>query len=107
MPLYPIQNLPVYRLNILLILKIDLNLHFITNMTKDLPITLKNYLEQVLGQTPNWQDREIWFSISNNRWELLMLKYKAQPQDILVFPFLSLVSGFKICYSFHLIAFVF
>ena len=46
----------------------------------------KNYLEQVLGRTPNWQDREIWFSLSNN-----ILKYKAPPQDILVFPFLSLV----------------
>ena len=53
-----------------------------------------NYLEQVLGRTPNWQDREIWFSISNDRWELLTLKYKAQPQDILVFPFLYLVLGF-------------
>ena len=51
-------------------------------------------LGRLLCRTPNWQDREIWFSISNNRWELLMLKYKAQPQDILVFPFLSLVLGF-------------
>ena len=46
-----------------------------------------NYLEQVLGRTPNWQDRELWFSISNNRWELLTLKYKAQPQEVLLFPF--------------------
>ena len=46
----------------------------------------KNYLEQVLGRTPNWQDREIWFSLSNDT-----LKYKAQPQDVLVFPFLSSV----------------
>ena len=29
----------------------------------------QNYLEQVLSRTPNWQDREILFSISNNRWE--------------------------------------
>ena len=57
-------------------------------------IRKKNYLEQVLGRTPNWQDREIWFSISNNKWELLTLKYKAQPQEVLVFPFLSLVLGF-------------
>ena len=70
-------------------------------------IQLINYLEQVLGRTPNWQDRELWFSISNNRWELLTLKYKAQPQEVLVFPFLSLVLGFKICYSFYLFAFVF
>ena len=46
----------------------------------------RKYLEQVLGQTPNWQDREIWFSLSNNT-----LKYKAPPQGVLVFPFLSLV----------------
>ena len=69
--------------------------------------TYQDYLEQVLGRTPNWQDRELWFSISNNRWELLTLKYKAQPQEVLVFPFLSLVLGFKICYSFYLFAFVF
>ena len=49
-------------------------------------IHINNYLEQVLGRTPNWQDREIWFSLSNNT-----LKYKAQPQDVLVFPFLSSV----------------
>ena len=33
-----------------------------------------------MGQTLNWQGREIWFSLSNNT-----LKYKAQPQDVLVF----------------------
>ena len=57
-------------------------------------VFIQNYLEQVLGQTRNWQDKEIWFSIRNNRWELLTLKYEAHPQDILVFPFLSLVLGF-------------
>ena len=71
---------------------------------------IKNFTitwSQVLGRTPNWQDRELWFSISNDRWELLTLKYKAQPQDVLVFPFLPLVLGIKICYSFYLFAFVF
>ena len=43
-------------------------------------------LSRLLGRTPNWHDREIWFSLSNNT-----LKYKAPPQDVLVFPFLSLV----------------
>ena len=38
-------------------------------LNKLLNVTFKNYLAQVLGRTPNWQDREIWFSISNNRWE--------------------------------------
>ena len=49
-------------------------------------IKLKITLSRLLGRTPNWQDREIWFSLSNNT-----LKYKAQPQEVLVFPFLSLV----------------
>ena len=48
--------------------------------------TYKITLSRLLGRTPNWQDREIWFSLSNNT-----LKYKAPPQDVLVFPFLSLV----------------
>ena len=43
-------------------------------------------LSRLLGRTPNWQDREIWISLSNN-----MLKFKAPPQGVLVFPFLSLV----------------
>merc|ERR1712081_7622 len=61
-----------------------------------------NYLEQVLGRTPNWQDREICFSISNNRWELRKLKYKAQPPDVF-FSFFIISFGL----SRYVIAFIF
>merc|ERR1711954_537735 len=52
----------------------------------DQHLQLKITLSRLQGRTPNWQDREIWFSLSNNT-----LKYKAPPRDVLVFPFLSLV----------------